>query len=70
MMFTGDIVICSKSREQVDTSQGIQRYTLERGGKVTECKTECVSVKDQEGHRMKKMQAGEVVKVDEFRYLG
>lgn len=71
MMFADDIVICSESREQVEENLERWRYELERRGmKVNRSKTEYLCVNGREDGGMVRMQGVEVVKVDEFKYLG
>lgn len=71
MMFADYIVICIESREQVEVSLEKWRYTLERRGtKVSRIKTEYMCINGREGSRMVQLQGAEVVKVDEFKYLG
>eukprot|EP00064_Thunnus_orientalis_P000136 superscaffoldBa00000006_g136 len=71
MMFADDTVIYSESREQVEESLEMWRYALERRGmKVSWSKMEYMCVNWREDSRMMRMQGVEVVKVDEFEYLG
>ncbi|KAF3706403.1 Retrovirus-related Pol polyprotein from type-2 retrotransposable element R2DM [Channa argus] len=69
MMFADDIVICSKSREQVEEILERRRSVLEnRGMKLSCSKTEymCVNERDPGGT----VQGEEVKKVQDFKYLG
>ncbi|XP_051788831.1 uncharacterized protein LOC127529414 [Erpetoichthys calabaricus] len=71
MMFADDIVICSDSREQVKETLERWGYALERRGmKVSRNKTEYMCVNEREVSGMVSMQGVELVKVDEFKYLG
>ena len=73
MIFANDIVICSKSKEQVDKKLKSWRYALERRGmKVNRRKTECVCVcvNERQDDGTVKMQGEEVAKVEDFKYLG
>uniref|UniRef100_A0A3B4DPZ4 ribonuclease H n=1 Tax=Pygocentrus nattereri TaxID=42514 RepID=A0A3B4DPZ4_PYGNA len=71
MMFADDIVICGESREQVEENLERWRFALERRGmKVSRDKTEYMCVNEREAGGKVKMQGVEVVKVDDFKYLG
>ncbi|KAK3550196.1 hypothetical protein QTP86_021223 [Hemibagrus guttatus] len=71
MMFADDIVICSKSREQVEENLERRRFALERRGmKVSRSKTEYMCVNEREGSGAVRLQGEEVKKVQEFKYLG
>ena len=73
MMSADDIVICSESKEQVEEKLESWRYALERRGmKVNRIKTEymCVNERQDNGSGTVKMQGEEVVKVEDFKYLG
>ena len=73
MMFAGDIVICSESKEHVEEKLESWLYALERRGmKVNRRKTEymCVNERQDTGSGTVKMQGEEVAKVDDFKYLG
>ena len=71
IMFADDIVICSESREQVEESLERWGYALEgRGMKVIRSKTEYMCLNGREDSGMVRIQRVEVVKVDEFKYLG
>ncbi|KAK3539638.1 hypothetical protein QTP70_011091 [Hemibagrus guttatus] len=71
MMFADDIVICSKSREQVEENLERWRFALERRGmKVSRSKTEYMCVNEREGSGTVRLQGEEVKKVQEFKYLG
>ncbi|KAK3564694.1 hypothetical protein QTP86_024843 [Hemibagrus guttatus] len=71
MMFANDIVICSESREQVEESLERWRFVLERRGmKVSRSKTEYMCVNESEGSGTVRLQGEEVMKVQEFKYLG
>ncbi|KAK3546997.1 hypothetical protein QTP86_008421, partial [Hemibagrus guttatus] len=71
MMFADDIVICSKSREQVVENLERWRFALERRGmKVSRSKTEYMCVNEREGSGTVWLQGEEVKKVQEFKYLG
>ncbi|KAK3539988.1 hypothetical protein QTP70_019636, partial [Hemibagrus guttatus] len=70
MMFADDIVVCSKSREQVEESLERWRFALERRGmKVSRSKTEYMCVNEKEGSGTVRLQGEEVKKVQEFKYL-
>ncbi|KAK3532164.1 hypothetical protein QTP86_009044 [Hemibagrus guttatus] len=71
MMFADDIVICSESREQVEENLERWRFALERRGmKVSRSKTEYMCVNEREGSGTVRLQAEEVKKVQDFKYLG
>ncbi|XP_051790978.1 uncharacterized protein LOC127529870 [Erpetoichthys calabaricus] len=71
MMFADDIVIYSDSRDQVEETLERWRTALERRGmKVSRNKTEFMCVNEREVSGMVRMQGVELVKVDEFKYLG
>ncbi|MBN3290172.1 LORF2 protein, partial [Polypterus senegalus] len=71
MMFADDIVIYSESREHVEETLERWRYALERKGmKVSRNKTEYMCVNERAVRGMVRMQGVELVKVDEFKYLG
>ncbi|KAK3540870.1 hypothetical protein QTP86_002452 [Hemibagrus guttatus] len=71
MMFAGDIVICSESREQVEENLERWRFALERRGmEVSHSKTEYMCVNESEGSGTVRLQGEEVEKVQEFKYLG
>ncbi|KAK3513352.1 hypothetical protein QTP70_012352 [Hemibagrus guttatus] len=71
MMFADDIVICSESREQVEENLERWRFALERRGmKVSHSKTEYMCVNEREGSGTVRLQGEEVMKVQEFKYLG
>uniref|UniRef100_A0A3B4CLA2 ribonuclease H n=1 Tax=Pygocentrus nattereri TaxID=42514 RepID=A0A3B4CLA2_PYGNA len=71
MMFADDIVICGESREQVEENLERWRFALERRGmKVSRDKMEYMCVNEREAGGKVKMQGVEVVKVDDFKYLG
>ncbi|KAK3511554.1 hypothetical protein QTP70_009660 [Hemibagrus guttatus] len=71
MMFAGDIVVCSESREQVEGNLERWRFALERRGlKVSRSKTEYMCVNEKEGSGTVRLQGEDVKKVQEFKYLG
>ncbi|XP_051780741.1 uncharacterized protein LOC127527129 [Erpetoichthys calabaricus] len=71
MMLADNIVICSDSREQVEETLERWRSALERRGmKVSRNKTEYMCGNEREVSGMVRMQGIELVKVDEFKYLG
>ncbi|KAK3519958.1 hypothetical protein QTP70_008901 [Hemibagrus guttatus] len=73
MMFADDIImmICSESREQVEENLERWRFALERRGMKVSCsKTEYMCVNEKEGSGTVRLQAEEVKKVQEFKYLG
>ncbi|KAK3566596.1 hypothetical protein QTP86_001080 [Hemibagrus guttatus] len=71
MMFADDIVICSKSREQVEENLERWSFALERRGmKVSRSKTEYMCVNEREGSGTVRLQGEEVKKVQEFKYMG
>ena len=67
MMFADNIVICSKSRQQLEENLERWRFTLERRGmKVSRSKTEYMCVNERETSGIVRLQGAEVVKVQEF----
>lgn len=71
MMFADDIVICGESIAQVEENLERWRFALERRGmKVSRDKAEYMCVNDREPGGKVEMQGVEVLKVDDFRYLG
>ena len=73
MTFTDGIMICSESKEQVESSLERLRYVLERRGmkvSVSRSKTENMYVNERSDGKMVLLQGVEVPKVKEFRYLG
>lgn len=71
MMFADDIVICSESRQQLEENLERWRFALERRGmKVSRSKTEYMCINERESSGMVRLQGAEVVKVQEFKYLG
>lgn len=66
-MSVGNAVINYESREQVEKKLVRQRSALERRGMVSRMKAEYMCVNERE--RGGKVQV-EIVKVDEFKYLG
>ncbi|XP_065652832.1 uncharacterized protein LOC136080147 [Hydra vulgaris] len=71
MMFADDIVICSESREQVEVNLERWRYALEsRGMKVSRSKTEYMCVNKRADGGQVQLQGVDLVKVNEFTYLG
>ena len=79
MMFADDIVICSENKERVEEKLESWIYALERRGmKVNKIKTEYMCVYERQGNdtvKMQvngtvKMQGDEVLKVEDFKYLG
>ncbi|XP_065642491.1 uncharacterized protein LOC136074118 [Hydra vulgaris] len=70
-MFAVDIVICSESRELVEVHLERWRYALEsRGMKVSRSKTEYMCVNEKADGGQVQLQVVDLVKVDEFTYLG
>ena len=68
---TDDIVICSKSKEQVEEKRESWRYALERRGmKVNRRKTEYMCMNERQVNGTMKMQEEEVAQVEDFTYLG
>ncbi|KAK3530996.1 hypothetical protein QTP70_007852 [Hemibagrus guttatus] len=71
MMFADDIVVCSESREQEEENLERWRFALERTGmKVSRSKIEYICVNEREGSGTVRLQGEEVMKVQEFKYLG
>ena len=63
-MFADDIVICSKSREQLEENLERWRYVLERRG--VKVRSECMCVNGRKVNGTVKMQGAEAKKVQEF----
>ena len=71
MMFEDDIVICGQSRQQDEANLERWRYALERKEmKVSTSKTEYMCISEKGDNGTVRLQGAEVVKVDEFKYLG
>ncbi|XP_065674134.1 uncharacterized protein LOC136091078 [Hydra vulgaris] len=71
MMFADDILICSESRRQVEVNLERWMYALEsRGMKVSRSKTEYMCVNERADGGQVQFQGVDLVKVDEFTYLG
>ena len=71
MTFADDILICSKSQEQVEEKLESWRYALERRGmKVDRRKTEYMCVNERQDNWTVRMEGEEVAKVEDFKYLG
>ena len=68
MIFADDIVICSECKERVEEKRHSCRYALERM-EVYARKTECMCVNERQVNGTVKMEAEEVVKVEDFKYL-
>ena len=67
MMFADEIMICSESKERVEEKLEV----LERRGmKVNRRKTEYMCVNERQVNGTVKLQGEEVVKVEDFKYLG
>ena len=69
MIFKDNIVICSKSKEQVEANlEKLRKYTVDkRGMKVSGRKTEYICAKKRKRRRIVRLQG---VELDEFKYLG
>ena len=71
MMFADDTVICGESRQQTEAGLERWRHALERREiKVIRSKTEYTCVDEKGDSGIVRLQGAEVVKVDEFKYLG
>ena len=71
MIYADDIVICSESRENVETKLEKWRYALERRGmKVSRSKTEYTCINDKNQNGKVKLHGSDLEKVNEFKYLG
>ncbi|TKS65679.1 RNA-directed DNA polymerase from mobile element jockey [Collichthys lucidus] len=71
MMFADDIVICSKSREQVEEKLERWRFALERREmKFSHSKTEYMCVNERDASGRVRLQGEEIKKVEDFKYLG
>ena len=71
MMFADDIVICEKTREEVEQRLESWRYALEgRGMKVSRSKTEYLCINGGNVNETVKMEDTKVPRVKEFKYLG
>ena len=70
LMYADDIVICEKTREQLEISLENWRQAIERRGiKISRCKTEYVGMNQESGGAVS-LQGLEEAKVDDFKYLG
>ena len=71
MLFADDIVICEKTREEVQRRLEFWRYSLERRGmKVSRSKTEYLCINGGNDNETVKMEDTKVPRVKEFKYLG
>ena len=71
MLFADDIVICEKTREEVERILEYWRYALERRGmKVSKSKTEFLCVNGGNDDKIVKMEFRKVPRAKEFNYLG
>ena len=71
MLFADDIVICKKTREEVERRLESWRYALERRGmKVSRSKTEYLCINEGNDDETVKMEDTKVPRVKEFKYLG
>ena len=71
MMFADDIVICHKTKEEVEADLERWRYALERRGmKISKSKTEYMCLNTTGDSTSVELQGAEVAKVEEFKYLG
>ena len=71
MMLADDIVIASESREQAEEDLERWRFVLERRGmKVSRSKTEYLCMSDNVTEETVKLQGADLVKVQDFKYLG
>ena len=69
-MFADDIVICTESKQQLEKTLERWRFALERRWKVRRSKTEYMCENEKETSGIVRLQGGELVKVQEFKYLG
>ena len=71
MLFADDIVICKKTREEVERRLESWKYALERRGmKVSRSKTEYLCINGGNDDETVKMEDTKVLRVKEFKYLG
>ena len=71
MLFVDDLVICAESKDKVEDELENWRYALERRGmKVSRSKTEYMCVNERNENGTVRLQGEELVKVEEFKYLG
>ena len=71
MLFVDNIVICERSREQVEESLERWRNALERRGmRINRDKTEYLCLNGPAAGSSVKLQGVELAKMDEFKYLG
>ena len=70
MLFADDIVICKKTREEVEQKLECWRYALERREmKVSRSKTEYLCINEGNDKETVKMEDTKVPRVKEFKYL-
>ena len=70
MLLADDILICEKTREEVQWRPESWKYALERGGlKVSRSKTEYLCINRRNDKETKKMDDTKMPKVKEFKYL-
>ena len=70
MLFADDILICEKTREEVESRLEAWRYALEsRGMKVSRSKTEYLCINGENDNETVKMENTKVLRVKELKYL-
>ena len=71
MLFADDIVICEKTKKEMERRLESWRYALERTGmKVSRSKTEYLCINGGNNDETVKMEDTKVPRVKEFKYLG
>ena len=71
MLFANDVVICEKTREEVEQRLECWRYALERRGmKVSRSKTKYLCINEENDEETMKIEDTKMPRVKEFKYLG
>ena len=71
MMFAEDIVICKKSRKEMEQRLESWKYALERRGmKVSRSKTNYLCINGRNDDEAVKMEDSKVPRIKKFKYLG
>ena len=71
MLFADDIVICRKTRKEVERRLECWRYALKRRGmKISRSKTKYLCINGENGEETMEMEGMKVPRIKEFKYLG
>ena len=71
MLFPDDIVICRKTRKEIERRLECWRYALKRRGmKISRSKTKYLCINGENDEETMKMEGMKVPRIKEFKYLG